>query len=414
MPSLAATLPLPLPRMLRGLDALQLQSRHVIFASSFSCALQQRRARDGGSRLHPPSPYRSLHSCRGSTISRPRPSITPLKTTYTTTQTRMASKKTLVVKKEPPLSYMEHLSPSVSYYIPPNPASLDKNSNSSNSNDPELILVLSWMGARDVHIAKYIAQHRALFPSSRILLIRSPASHVFWPSLARKHIPPAIRILMQFAEPETSAAAAAVPSNGGNKPRVLLHILSNGGVSTAARIRELLRKELGRDAAGNKLVIPRYALCLDSCPGNFVWESTHRALLQSLPRWTSPLVHMVIAVAWLIYKLRLTRPAQNLNAEALRRGSLLPRETQRTYLYGTADAVISWRHVEDHAKRAEDSGFKVRKERFEGGEHVSLVRKDSQRYWQAVKETWGGDEVGLEAEMLPKNEVTKQETIMDV
>ncbi|KAL6821181.1 hypothetical protein J3E69DRAFT_49793 [Trichoderma sp. SZMC 28015] len=413
MPSLAATLPRSL---LRGRDALQLQSRHVILASSsFSCAL---RRRDGGSRLHPPSPspYRSLHSCRGSTISRPRPSFTPLKTTYTTTQTRMASKKTtVVVKKEPPLSYMEHLSPSVSYYIPPNPASLDKNSN-SNSNDPELILVLSWMGARDVHIAKYIAQHRALFPSSRILLIRSPASHVFWPSLARKHIPPAIRILKQFAEPETSAAAAAAsPSNnGGNKPRVLLHILSNGGVSTAARIRELLRKELGRDAAGNRLVIPRYALCLDSCPGNFVWESTHRALLQSLPRWTSPLVHMVIAVAWLIYKLRLTRPAQNLNAEALRRGSLLPRETQRTYLYGTADAVISWRHVEDHAKRAEDSGFKVRKERFEGGEHVSLMRKDSQRYWQAVKETWGGDEAELEAEMLPKNEVTKQETIIDV
>ncbi|TFA97606.1 hypothetical protein CCMA1212_006131 [Trichoderma ghanense] len=300
---------------------------------------------------------------------------------------------------------MEHLSPSVSYY---NPASLHHNNTNSSSNNnnkdiipqgatptnghPELILVLSWMGARDVHIAKYIAQHRALFPSSPILLVRSPASHVFWPSLARKHIPPAIRILKAFAEPETTAA----PSSGA-RPRVLLHILSNGGVSTAARIRELLRKELGRDAAGNRLVIPRYALCLDSCPGNFVWQSTHRALLQSLPRWTSPLVHMVIAIAWLIYKLRLTRPAQNLNAEALRRQSLLPRETRRTYLYGTADAVISWQHVEDHARRAESSGFKVRKERFEGGEHVSLVRKESQRYWQAVKETWEGDGAVFEA-----------------
>ncbi|PTB74148.1 hypothetical protein M440DRAFT_1338223 [Trichoderma longibrachiatum ATCC 18648] len=188
----------------------------------------------------------------------------------------MAATKTPAAKREPPpLSYMEHLSPSVSYY---NPASLnDTNPNSDKNNKqditapgtkghPELILVLSWMGARDVHIAKYIAQHRALFPSSPILLVRSPASH-----------------------------------------------------------------------------------------------------------------------------LRLTRPAQNLNAEALRRQSLLPRETRRTYLYGTADAVISWQHVEDHARRAESSGFKVRKERFEGGEHVSLVRKDSQRYWQAVKETWEGD-----------------------
>ncbi|KAL7928873.1 hypothetical protein V8C35DRAFT_317005 [Trichoderma chlorosporum] len=387
MPSLAATL----PRVLQGLDALHF--RHVIAASFSSCALQ-RPGRDGGSRLHlrpRPRPRRSLHSSCGSTAS--RRSFAPLKMTYTTTQTRMASEKTSVVKRGPPLSYMQHLSSSVSYYSPPGAEPLSNINNSNpNSNHPELILVLSWMGARDVHIDKYIAQHRALFPSSRILLIRSPASHVFWPSLARRHIPPAIRILKQFAEPETP-----IPSNGG-KPRVLLHVLSNGGVSTAARIRELLRKELGRDAAGNRLIIPRYALCLDSCPGNFVWESTHRALLQSLPRWTSPLVHLVIAVAWLIYKLRLTRPAQNLNAEALRRKSLLPRETQRTYLYGTADAVISWRHVEDHAKRAEDAGFKVRKEKFDGGEHVSLVRKDSQRYWQAVKETWGGDEIELEVE----------------
>lgn len=311
----------------------------------------------------------------------------------------MASKKTLLPNKEPPLAFMEHLSSSVSYYCPKDAIPLTTQSENDNATTidqqhrhPELILVLSWMGARDVHIAKYVAQHRALFPSSRILLIRSPASHVFWPSLARKHIPPAVRILRQFAEPETKATN----SSSSSRPRVLLHILSNGGVSTAARIRELLRKELGSDSAGNKLVIPRYALCLDSCPGNFVWKSTHKALLQSLPRWTSPLVHFVIAVAWLIYKLRLTRPAQNLNAEALRRGSLLPRETQRTYLYGTADAIIDWRQVEDHAKRAEESGFKVRKERFEGGEHVSLVRKESQRYWQAVKETW--HEAELEAE----------------
>ncbi|KAL9468873.1 hypothetical protein ACSS6W_010567 [Trichoderma asperelloides] len=292
---------------------------------------------------------------------------------------------------------MEHLSSSVSYYCPKDAIPLSNKSDNDNApadqrRHPELILVLSWMGARDVHIEKYIAQHRVLFPSSRILLIRSPASHVFWPSLARRHIPPAIRILRQFAEPETRATN----NSRNSRPRVLLHILSNGGVSTAARIRELLRRELGSDSAGNKLVIPRYALCLDSCPGNFVWKSTHQALLQSLPRWTSPLVHFVIAVAWLIYKLRLTRPAQNLNAEALRRGSLLPRETQRTYLYGTADAIIDWRQVEDHARRAEESGFKVRKEKFEGGEHVSLVRKESQRYWQAVKETW--HEAELDAE----------------
>ncbi|RFU79873.1 hypothetical protein TARUN_2362 [Trichoderma arundinaceum] len=369
-------------------------ARHAVSASSIRRALQGGAGR--GERIFCPR-RRSLHG-RGSVVAAAaaKPFSALRGTTYTTaTQLRMASTATTLVKKEPPLSFMQHLSSSVSYYCPPDALAPNSNKTNENTNErrhPELILVLSWMGARDTHIAKYIAQHRALFPSSRILLIRSPASHVFWPSLARRHIPPAIRILKDFAEPEPTASTTAISG----RPRVLLHILSNGGVSTAARIRELLRKELGTDAAGNKLVIPRYALCLDSCPGNFEWRSTHRALLQSLPRWSSPMVHLVIAIAWVIYKLRLTRPAQNLNAEALRRASLLRRETQRTYLYGTADAVISWRHVENHARRAEEAGFKVRRERFEGGEHVSLVRKESQRYWQAVKETW--DEAEVESE----------------
>ncbi|KAL7921563.1 hypothetical protein ACQKWADRAFT_295397 [Trichoderma austrokoningii] len=376
-----ASFAVALPRASRAFDAGR--RRHAAAtttASSFLVYTMQ-----GGAKINR---HCHLHLRPCSSLAEAKPSfvlppvLPPTKRTYTTGVT-MASKKTLLLNKEPPLSFMEHLSPSVSYYCPKDAIPLNTNNKSENDSHhrhPELILVLSWMGARDVHIAKYIAQHRALFPSSRILLIRSPASHVFWPSLGRKHIPPAIRILRQFAEPENISSSS--------RPRVLLHILSNGGVSTAARIRELLRKDLGSDNAGNRLVIPRYALCLDSCPGNFVWTSTHRALLQSLPRWTSPLVHFVIAVAWLIYKLRLTRPAQNLNAEALRRGSLLPRETQRTYLYGTADAIIDWRQVEDHARRAEESGFRVRRERFEGGEHVSLVRKESQRYWQVVKETW--------------------------
>ncbi|KAH8125423.1 hypothetical protein LI328DRAFT_74834 [Trichoderma asperelloides] len=387
-----ASFAVALPRASRGFDIGQ--TRHVALASSslFTCAAQGGLGR--GARAD-----RRRHLYQSCSSAETKPSfVLPPRRTYTTTGVTMASKTTsILLRREPPLSFMEHLSSSVSYYCPKDAIPLSNKSDNDNApadqrRHPELILVLSWMGARDVHIEKYIAQHRVLFPSSRILLIRSPASHVFWPSLARRHIPPAIRILRQFAEPETRATN----NSRNSRPRVLLHILSNGGVSTAARIRELLRRELGSDSAGNKLVIPRYALCLDSCPGNFVWKSTHQALLQSLPRWTSPLVHFVIAVAWLIYKLRLTRPAQNLNAEALRRGSLLPRETQRTYLYGTADAIIDWRQVEDHARRAEESGFKVRKEKFEGGEHVSLVRKESQRYWQAVKETW--HEAELDAE----------------
>ena len=57
---------------------------------------------------------------------------------------------------------MEALSRDTLYYRPQPQQSTD----SLSSPPPRLILVLSWMDARDVYIAKYINQHRALYPTA--------------------------------------------------------------------------------------------------------------------------------------------------------------------------------------------------------------------------------------------------------
>jgi len=288
-----------------------------------------------------------------------------------------------------PLGFMQRLSPTVAY--------LDPGHVPQAASDPELILMLSWMAARDEHIAKYIARYRALFPTSRILLIRCPLSRVWLPWIARRDMRPALPILGSLAD---KAAATTTDTdtdkNGGasQRPRVLVQIFSNGGISTAVHLKHMLaaRRSRGGGAGVGLETLPRYVLVLDSCPGYFRWRNTHRALLQTLPWWTSPFMHAAIAVACIYHALRRLPAAQNQNASAIRAPQLAARECRRTYLYGTGDDMVYYRDVEDNARRAEAAGFVVRLERFEGARHVAIARAEPERYWRAVRDAWDGDD----------------------
>lgn len=240
------------------------------------------------------------------------------------------------------------------------------------------------MAARDEHIAKYVTQHRVLFPSSRILLIRCPLSRVWLPWIARRDMKPAIPLLR----------ALAVGSDGqkaeGTRPRVLVHTFSNGSIRTAIHLRAMLAAPESEDGDHGIAAPPRYVLLLDSCTGYFRWRKTHRALVQTLSWWASPLMHIAIAMACAYRGLRRLPPAQDQNACALRAPSLVSRECRRAYLYGTADDMVDYHDVEDNARKAEEIGFSVRQERFEGAEHVAIVKAESARYWAAVRESWEG------------------------
>ncbi|KAM4066912.1 indole-diterpene biosynthesis protein PaxU [Hirsutella rhossiliensis] len=284
-----------------------------------------------------------------------------------------------------PLAFMQALSPTVAYWDPRQRLHPRSQSPSPpSSKDPELILLLSWMAARDEHIAKYIAQHQALFPSSRILLIRCPLLRVWLPWIARRDVKPALLLLRALAK------GGDGQDDEGTCPRVLVHMFSNGGISTAVHLRSMLLAA-GLDDGGRGIAaLPRYVLLLDSCPGYFRWRNTHRALVQTLPWWVSPLMHIAIAVACVYHSLRRLPPAQNQNAQALRAPRLVSRECRRTYLYGTADNMVDYQDVEDNARKAEEVGFVVRRERFEGAKHVAIARAEPARYWGAVRESWEG------------------------
>ncbi|GKU19213.1 unnamed protein product [Fusarium langsethiae] len=118
--------------------------------------------------------------------------------------------------KEPPLAFMDELdSPSVLYHCPKESAS------TPNSDDPSLIIILSWSNARDIHIAKYISKYRTIYPTSAILLFRSSPMLFMQPKCRRPLFEAAIPILK------------SLPNKEDKRPKFLLHVFSNGGVSSA-------------------------------------------------------------------------------------------------------------------------------------------------------------------------------------
>ncbi|GAB0131977.1 hypothetical protein EsDP_00000428 [Epichloe bromicola] len=273
------------------------------------------------------------------------------------------------------LSWMTRLSPAVTYHDPrkepsPSPAP------SLAGSDPELILLLSWMGAREVHIAKYVAHHRRIYPSSRILVAQCPLTHVVFPWRTRRDLAPSLPHLRSLSERQAEA--------GHETPRMLIHIFSNGGVHTASHLLTMLR---GTTAP----TLPRYVVVFDSCPGYFRWMSSYNALMQMLPWWTGPVVHSVIAMVCFHHFLRRMPAVQDRNARALRSPGLLATESRRTYLYGTKDDLVLPQDVEDNARRAGEAGFNVGLEKFVGAKHVDIMRADPERYWEAVRASWMQD-----------------------
>ncbi len=51
--------------------------------------------------------------------------------------------------------------------------------------------------------------------------------------------------------------------------------------------------------------------------------------------------------------------------------------------------MVDWRDVEAHSKEAEDLGYIVEREKFEGSGHAGHMLKNSERYWEAVRKVWG-------------------------
>jgi hypothetical protein len=244
------------------------------------------------------------------------------------------------------------------------------------------------MGARDPHIAKYVAPYQALFPPTPILLLRSEPSHFLHPRGTARDFAPAIPFVRSIFPELGKTTPTSTTSARSQPPQLLIHAWSNGGTTCLLN----LRRALG----GTTTTLPPYTLVLDSTPGTFRYRSSYLAFttgMKGAVKWlVAPLMHLLCAWYWFVHVLirrgqtgLLARMARALNDDASKAA-----EVRRTYVYGEGDRLVDWRDVEGHAEEAARKGFAVRREKFEGGEHVAHVRIDPERYWRVVRETWEG------------------------
>ncbi len=274
-----------------------------------------------------------------------------------------------------PLSGFTRLADSIYLYTPPQPDASQRNHGPSHD-PPSLIVLAGWMAAAPRHVAKYATAYTQLYPTARILLIACSLPDVIYRSAAvqQRRLAPAVA--------ELRREAAASP-----RPRILVHLFSNGGARMACMLARAFRA-----AAGAR--VPAAAMVLDSSPGRATYSRAVAATVAGLPRGIvvrflgGMLVRAVAAVLFVWHWVSGTENVVDETRRALVDDELLDARMRRLYLYSKADKMVWWKDVEDHADEAEAKGCPVDRVRFENSAHAGHVLEDKERYWAAVGKTW--------------------------
>ena len=242
----------------------------------------------------------------------------------------------------------------------------------------KLIILITWISAQPSHINKYILGYHSLYPTSKILIVRSSPPDIFHRSrkAQRRSVAPTIStILASFTHTD--------PAPKHETPELILHIFSNGGSHQARNLRLAYRETASAP-------FPPHVTIFDSCPGRATFKRSVLALSSALPQ--SPalrvlllgVIYITVSICWLLFvPWHIPDPIERVR-QALNEPELMEGEKRRCYIYSEADRMVGWSDVEDHARTAAEGGFEVREEKFVGSGHCAHVRGAERRYWGVV------------------------------
>ena len=175
-----------------------------------------------------------------------------------------------------PLAFMEVLSPIVSLY---RPATTPTSSNSSPA-APKLIILASWTGAQDLHIAKYLIKYQAIYSASQILLIKSPSSLLFRPTLIPAAVAPAVDAIKTLFPVRGQDGN----NNRNSTPEIIIHLFSNGGSSSISGLYDTYAA-----SSPNRPTLPPHVTIIDSAPSTITFSSSVAFFSVGLP----PVQHLL-------------------------------------------------------------------------------------------------------------------------
>ncbi|KAH9894949.1 hypothetical protein C8Q73DRAFT_665283 [Cubamyces lactineus] len=251
------------------------------------------------------------------------------------------------------------------------------------ASEPTLIIIFAWLGAKAPILRKYSESYRKLYPSSAQLVLDSDPVRFWKPASVRER---RFELTVRYLEEHISQRP------DGHPPRILLHVMSNGGVCSLVDLASAIRKRGLRAPSGI-----RCAIVFDSAPAPGTFPIMHRAFTAgtrnrlikylAIAFLLSPIYAFTMLIAILS---RSPRPMQGEMA-ALNNPGLLPwtsTRTPRMYIYSSGDRIAPARAVEEHAERARAAGFPVQMVHFGRSGHVAHARDDPEKYWGSVKALW--------------------------
>ncbi|TQS35092.1 hypothetical protein Golomagni_04498 [Golovinomyces magnicellulatus] len=256
-------------------------------------------------------------------------------------------------------STCQRLSRYVSYYLPKNV------SDASTKDAPSLIIIAGWMSASPKHISKYTAGYAALYPQSRIIVVTTtPWNMIPLDAISggSRRVQPVLDICYDLKKDE----------------KVLIHLMSNGGMRTCGYILNKFKEHTGR-------LLPIGAVVIDSAPGKATWNSSVRAF--SFSSFKHPvMIFLRYCLIYFLFSIYCNTVAQD--RTDLKDPEIFDRKAMRLYIYSKSDQIVDWKDVEEHAAESKDAGYQVSCEEFSTSGHAGHLMVDGTRYWDAIKRLW--------------------------
>ncbi|KAK1215030.1 hypothetical protein PQX77_022380 [Marasmius sp. AFHP31] len=264
--------------------------------------------------------------------------------------------------------------------------------------NPNVILIFGWMGAKLGHLQKYTKVYEEMYPDATQVVVRNEPGFFFSRESTRQHN---LRPVMEVLE-----AIGCIPTkkkeNGGGttRPRILIHSFSNGkcGASQLYTLAKLLQSRGVTPSSYTPTTKPISALIIDSSPANGTITTGIRAFTLHIRRAIFRIPLQIILGFFLILrilfdKLTGTPPPFEPLKRILNSPHTLPwmdEKTPRTYMYSKKDELVPFGEVDEHVRKGREVAglVGVRSEVFETARHVDLARTEPGRYWGVVKDTW--------------------------
>jgi hypothetical protein len=236
-----------------------------------------------------------------------------------------------------------------------------------------LIVIFSWNAAAAKHIAKYTTAYQKMFPSSRILLVRSFTRDMF---RRTKEYAPLLKPAMDLVHEH-------IKSGG----EILVHSFSNGGANQINEFSKAWKAQYGT-------TVPMRIHAFDSSPTKGTWMKSHAAISASLPKslfWRvfgGLMVHLLLVSTFLVWTAMWKENKAVVICREMNDEKLFDKKVPRVYLYSRADQMVGPEEVEDHSGIAAAKGWDVTRVVFKNSPHCGHIREDEAKYWAAIMQAW--------------------------